>query len=291
MFDNEVFKKVRKIQIRTSRLVNDALSGEYQSAFKGLGMEFDEVREYQPGDDVRTIDWNVTARTGRPHIKKFVEEREMTVMFMVDASDSKLFGTKQQFKNELAAEICAVLAFSAIKNNDKTGLIIFTDEIELYIPPKKGKRHVLRLIKEVLSFQPKRKGTNIQVGLEYLNSILKRKSVTFLISDFIDKGYERALQVSNKRHDLIAVTLNDRRDLDLPNVGIIEIVDPETGKTALINTSSKKVRANYKIAQQKLFEKRNTLFRSCDVDEIPLFTGEPYINIIHRFFRMREKRF
>jgi len=290
MFDKEIFKKVRKIQIRTSRMVTDALSGEYHSVFKGLGMEFDEVREYQPGDDVRTIDWNVTARTGKPHIKKFVEEREMTVMFMVDASQSELFGTQQQFKNELAAEICAVLAFSAIKNNDKIGLIVFTDNIELYIPPKKGKKHVLRLIKEVLSFQAKGEGTNIQVALEYLNSILKRKSVTFLISDFIDSDYKRALQVSNKRHDLIAVTLNDRRDTSLSDIGIVEIFNPETGETFLVDTSCKKTRTAYENIQKELFGRRDALFRSCDVDEIAIYTGEPYISAIHRFFKMRAKR-
>ena len=233
MIPQEVMKTIRHIQIRTSHMVNDMLAGQYKSIFRGQGMEFEEVREYVPGDDIRLIDWNVTARTAVPHIKKLVEERELTVMLLVDASGSGRFGSKDRFKNELAAELCAVLAFSAIKNNDKVGLIIFTHEVELYVPPNKGRRHVLRVVREVLYFKPKGRGTNIPEALHFLNGVTKRRAVAFLVSDFMEDDYEIPLRIANKRHDIIAVTVTDPREEELPDVGLINVQDAETGSSIL----------------------------------------------------------
>ena len=229
MLNSEQLKTVRKIQIRTSHLVSDLFAGQYQSVFKGRGMEFAEVRHYLPGDDVRTIDWNVTARTGLPHVKRFVEERELTVMLLVDASASTHFGTVKQLKSEMAAEMAAVFAFSAITNNDKVGLLMFSDHVELALPPKKGTRHVLRVIREVLSFAPQGRGTNIAAALEHLNHVTKRRCVTFIISDFLDAQARLALKIANRRHDVIAIVLDDPRDLTLPDVGLIALEDAETG--------------------------------------------------------------
>ena len=256
MIPKDLLKKVKHIHIYTSRLVNDILAGEYHSTFKGQGMEFNEVREYQAGDDVRTIDWNVTARTGKPFIKKFVEERELTVMLMVDASASNKFGSNKQLKNEFIAELCSVLAFSAIKNNDKVGLIIFTDQVEKYIPPKKGKKHVLHVISEILFFKPKNTLTNINSALEFLSSVNKRRSVSFLVSDFITKGYERALQIANKRHDIIAITVQDPREKEMPNIGIIELQDIETKEFLTVDTTDKNVRKGFKILSKKALDER-----------------------------------
>jgi uncharacterized protein (DUF58 family) len=290
MLEKELLKKVRRIQITSSHMVNDLLAGEYHSVFKGRGMEFDEVREYQPGDDVRSIDWNVTARTGKPHIKKFVEEREMTVMLIVDASASGQFGTKKQFKNELAAEVSALLAFSAIKNNDKVGLMIFTDSIEKFIPPKKGVRHVVRVIREILYFKPSRERTNLAAALEYLSSVTKRRTVTFLISDFIDTGFDRALRIANKRHDVIAISLNDERETEMPNIGIVELMDAETGECMLVDTGDAETRKKYNSLAKKSLKEREKVFQACDVDHVAITTGQAYIEAIIRFFKMREKR-
>ncbi|MFH1878024.1 MAG: DUF58 domain-containing protein [Candidatus Omnitrophota bacterium] len=290
MIASELLKKVRHIQIYTSRLVNDILAGEYHSTFKGRGIEFDEVREYQPGDEIRTIDWNVTARMGRPFIKKFVEERELTVMLVVDASASGYFGSSMKLKNEFAAELCAVLAFSAIKNNDKVGLIIFTDRVEKYIPPKKGKKHVLHVISEVLSFEPEGSGTRIEAALEFLSSVSKRRSVTFLVSDFIAGGYERALQIANKRHDIIAVTIQDERERDLPDIGMIELEDNETGEIMVVDTAAPDVRKAFSVLSGKDAEERDKMFRQIDVDVIHVDTGKSYFEPIMRFFRARERR-
>ncbi|MBF0494689.1 MAG: DUF58 domain-containing protein [Candidatus Omnitrophica bacterium] len=290
MIGSEILKKVQHIQIYTSRLVNDLLAGQYHSTFKGRGIEFDTVREYQPGDEIRTIDWNVTARTGKPYIKKFVEERELTVMLMVDASSSENFGSGKQMKNELAAELCAVLAFSAIKNNDKVGLIIFTDRVEKYIPPKKGKKHVLQVISEVLSFKPVNKGTSIDGALEFLSSVNRRRSVTFLISDFMAADYERALSIANRRHDMIAVTIRDKREEELPDVGMIELRDAETGELVLVDTSSAEVRRTFGVLAKKGNAERKDLLRRINVDAINIDTDKPYIDPIMRFFRTREKR-
>jgi len=293
MIPEEIFKKVRQIHIRTSHMVNDVIAGQYESVFKGQGIEFEEVREYQPGDDIRTIDWNVTARTGRPFVKKFVEERELTVMLVVDLSGSLRFGTHTRSKAELAAEICAVLAFSAITNNDKVGLIIFTDRIEKSIPPKKGRRHVLRVISDVLSFTPEGHGTDIAVALEYLNKVTTRRTVSFLVSDFFEQSdgdYEKALRIASKRHDVIAINIADPREWDLPKLGIMEFQDAETGKTVLIDTASSRTRTEFHRLAEERMRQRTDLFRSVGIDTIDVQTGESYVGELLRFFRMRERR-
>lgn len=289
MIPKELIRKIKKIQIKTDRLVNDVLAGEYHSSFKGRGMEFDEVREYQQGDDVRTIDWKVTARTGRPHIKKFVEERELTVFLLVDVSQSGYFGSSEKVKREYAAEMCAVLAFSAIKNNDKVGLILFSDRIERYIPPKKGKRHVLRVIREILFFKPEGKGTCLSGAFEFLNSVAKRKSVAFFVSDFIDEGFERQMNVSGRRHDLIAVRIRDPREVELPDVGIAKFEDGETGAYEFIDTSSAEVRENYRNVMLKRDEELKRMFGRIDVDCIDVRTDRSFLNPVIHFFRRRER--
>ena len=245
MIPKEILKKVKRIEITTRGLVNDVFSGEYHSVFKGRGMEFSEVREYQIGDDIRTIDWNVTARMGHPFVKIFEEERELTVMLIVDVSSSGNFGTHSRMKGEIAIEICALLAFSAIKNNDKVGLIIFTDAIEKFIPPKKGKSHVLRVLRELLYHEPKGRQTDIGKTLEYLNRVTKRRSVVFLVSDFINTGYEKALQIANRRHDIVAITVTDPREMNMPDVGFIRLEDAETGEVVLVDTSYDMWRGKY----------------------------------------------
>ena len=311
MIPEEIFKKVRQIHIRTSHMVNDVLAGQYESVFKGQGIEFEEVREYQPGDDIRTIDWNVTARTGRPFVKKFVEERELTVMLIVDLSGSLSFGTHDRSKAELAAELCAVIAFSAIANNDRVGLIIFTDRIEKFIPPKKGRRHVLRVIRDVLSFTPEGHGTDIAVALEYLSKVTTRRTVSFLVSDFFvlgdprflvlgdprsdfseqpGRGYEQALRIASKRHDVIAIAIADPREWELPKLGIMEFHDAETGETVLIDTASSRTRAEFRRLAEEQIERRSDLFRSAGIDTISVQTGKPYVGELLKFFRMRERR-
>lgn len=290
MIPSEVMAQIRRIQIRTSRMVNEILAGQYESVFKGQGMEFKEVREYVPGDDIRSIDWNVTARTGNPHVKIMAEERELTVMLMVDASGSGRFGSVSRFKNELAAELCAVMAYSAIKNNDKVGLIIFTDDVELYIPPKKGSKHVLRVIREVLYFEPKGRGTNIPDALHYLNMVTSRRAVVFLVSDFMADDYEAALRIANKRHDIIAAAVTDPREETLPNVGLMAVRDAETGVETLVDTSDPSVRKTYEAKMLERADQRDQTFRRTKVDAMHVRTDRPYINEIHRFFRMRERR-
>ena len=284
-------QKIRRIQIRTSHVVNDILAGQYHSVFKGQGMEFQEVREYVPGDDIRMIEWNVTARTSVPHVKLLVEERELTVMLLVDASGSGLFGSVDRFKNELAAELCAVLAFSAIKNNDKVGLIIFTDTVELYVPPAKGRRHVLRVIREVLYFQPKGRGTNIPEALHFMNGVTTRRAVAFLVSDFMEDDYEVPLRIANKRHDVIAVTVTDPREEELPNVGLINVQDAESGRETLVNTSDGNLRKQYALDAKKRAATRERIFQRTRVDAIHVRTDRSYIEEIYRFFRMRERRY
>jgi uncharacterized protein (DUF58 family) len=290
MIPKELIRKIQRIQIRTNRMVSDVFSGEYHSVFKGRGMEFDEVREYQPGDEVRDIDWNVTARFGRPFIKKFVEERELTVMLLVDASGSFWFGTRSRFKNELAAEVCAVLAFSAIRNKDKVGLIVFTDRIEKFVPPAKGSRHVLRVIREILYFRPKGAGTDIELALGFLNRVTRRKTVAFLVSDFQDRGFEKSLLLAGKRHDLISILVSDPREQELPPVGLIGLLDAESGETIEIDTSDRKLREGYR--RRKLEEEERLLktFRGADVDCIRISTDGPYLSVLRRFFLQREKR-
>jgi uncharacterized protein (DUF58 family) len=287
----EILKKVRQIELRTRHLVNTVFSGEYHSVFKGRGMEFAEVREYLPGDDVRTIDWNVTARMGRPFVKVFDEERELTVVLLVDASASGDFGTAARMKGEIGVEMCALLAFSAIQNNDRVGLIIFTDEVEKFIPPKKGKKHVLRVIRELYYFQPRRRGTDIAAALDYLNRVTTRRSVVFLVSDFFASGYEAALKVANRRHDLVAVTVSDPREMELPDVGIVEVEDAETGEEVLIDTSDVRARRTFMNASEEARSARQRLFRSVGVDRVDVRTDRPYIEPLMRFFEARAKRF
>ena len=291
MIPKEILKKVKRIEITTRGLVNDVFSGEYHSVFKGRGMEFSEVREYQVGDDIRTIDWNVTARMGHPFVKIFEEERELTVMLLVDVSSSGNFGTHERMKGEIAIEICALLAFSAIKNNDKVGLIIFTDEIEKFIPPKKGKSHVLRVLRELLYHEPKGHQTDISGALEYLNRITKRRSVVFLVSDFISSGYEKALQIANRRHDIVAITITDPREMEMVDVGFVELEDAETGEVVLVDTSNTEVRNLYARKSSDDVKEREKLFQSINIDHIDIETDKPYIERLIRFFKMRAKRF
>ena len=290
MIPSELAKKIRYIEIYTSKAVNDALAGEYESMFKGRGMEFDEVREYQMGDDIRSIDWNVTARTGTPHFKRYVEERELTVIFMVDLSASGAFGSVRQTKNEVAAELCALLAFSAIKNNDKVGLIVFTDQVEMFIPPAKGTTHVLRLIRELLNFSPGQKDTDICAAIEYLGRVTTKKCVVFLISDFLGEDFEKRMRVLGKRHDLIAMSIADPREVALPNVGLIELEDAETGELVLVDTGSASVRKRYENLGQDRQKILKDLFRSMGIDHLEIMTGRNYVRELVRFFRTRERR-
>ncbi len=290
MIPKELLKKVRQIQIHTSRTVNDVLAGQYHSAFRGRGIEFEEVSPYQIGDDVRLIDWNVSARFGEPFIKKYREERELTVMLVVDASRSGLFGSAEQFKLDLAAELCAVLAFSAIRSNDKVGLILFTEKVEKYIPAKKGTHHVLRIIRELLYHDPRGRGTDIAEALDFLNRVTIRKSVCFLVSDFLATGFEPALGVARRRHDLIPIVISDPREWELPNVGFIELEDPETGEVGLVDTSSRAVRGRYAAYCRERAATRETMFRRMDTEFIDVRTDRPYVEPLVRFFRKRERR-
>ncbi|MBI5678477.1 MAG: DUF58 domain-containing protein [Planctomycetes bacterium] len=291
MIPKDLLKKIQQIQIHTRRLVNEAFVGEYHSVFKGRGMEFDEVREYQPGDEIRTIDWNVTARMGRPFIKRYVEERELTVMLLVDVSASGNFGSIKHLKNEVATEICAILALSAIKNNDKVGMIMFTDKIEKFIPPKKGPKHVLRVIREHLCSQPTGKGTNISVALEYLNKITHRRTISFIVSDFIANDYAHAVRIANKRHDMIAITIVDPREQELPNVGFIELRDAESDEILLLDTADSLARREFGALNNRRRQEQSRLFRSMGVDEILINTNRHHVEPIVRFFRIREKRY
>ncbi len=286
----ELLKKVRRIEIKTKDLSKHLFSGEYHSAFKGRGMSFSEVRSYQFGDDVRNIDWNVTARTGEPHIKIFEEERELTVMLLVDISGSAFYGTREQMKNEYITELAAVLAFSAINNDDKVGVIFFSDKIEKFIPPKKGRKHILKIIREFLDIQPSSKGTAIKKALEYFNNILKKRSIAFILSDFFDQGFEKPLQISAKRHDLIGVQLYDPSELGLANTGLIRVQDAESGKIELIDTSSLLVREHFKEQFNQNSNIIKRFFRKSGADFISLSTDHSYIDALHQFFLTRSKR-
>ncbi len=292
MLSPELMKKIRRIEIRTRRYVNDSFAGEYHSVFKGRGMEFDEVRPYQGGDDIRTIDWNVTARTGEPHVKRYVEERELTVMLLVDASGSEDFGSVQRFKRELAAELTAVLAFAATTNNDRVGLVMFTDQIELIIPPRKGRTHVLRLIRELLAFKPKGRGTDIKLALDTVTRLLKRRGILFLVSDFIadaDK-YHRALAVTNRRHDLVAVDLYDPLEKNIQDIGILSLQDPETEEVVWVDTSNNAWRQSYQQRLQLLEMDKQRIFHKSKVSRIRIGTNEDYTNPLMSFFNERAKR-
>lgn len=293
--DPEVLRKIRAIQIRARHQVTDLMAGGYRSAFKGRGMEFEEVREYRPGDDIRTIDWNVTARLGEPFVKEFREEREMTVMVMVDVSSSGDFGTHGRQKLDLAAELAAVLAYAAIRSNDKVGLLLFSDRIERFIPPKKGRAHVWRVIREVLTSEEAlgsrpRRETDMKAAIEYLNRVLNRRAVCFLISDFLDKGFEKPLRIAARRHDLIAVSLSDKRELELPSMGFLQLQDRETGEIMMINTSDKRFQADFRAEVSQAARARRDTFRSMGIEEINLRTDEDLVRPLLRFFHSREGR-
>jgi uncharacterized protein (DUF58 family) len=292
MLTADLMKKIRQIEIRTKRLVNDSFAGEYQSIFKGRGMAFDEVRPYQYGDEIRTIDWNVTARTGEPYVKRYVEERELTVMLLVDASASESFGSVTQFKRELAAELTAVLSFAATTNNDRVGLMIFTDRIELFIPPRKGRQHVLRLIRELLAFEPQGKGTNIKLALDHVNRILKRRAIIFLVSDFLadPAAYRRALAVTNRRHDVIAVDLTDPLEQAWQDVGLIALEDPETGEIIWADTGSKAWRTKFEGRVAELDRSKTKAFNQAQVDHIRIYTDTDYTAPLTNFFQTRLRR-
>ena len=291
MIPKEILKKVRQIEIRTGRLVNDVFAGEYESIFKGRGMEFHEVREYVPGDDIRSIDWNVTARIGHPYVKKFIEERELTVMLLSDISSSGQFGTRHKMKSEIMAELGAILAFSAIKNNDKVGLLLFSDQVEKFIPPKKGRPHVLRVIRELLYHKPMSRKTNIKTGLEYLGKVLKKKAVVFILSDFMDRGYEKLLRILNKRHDIIGIPVSDPREDSLPDIGLVEFEDLETAEVLFLDTSDGFLNKEFSKQRASFIESRNRVFKSMALDSIEISTDKSYIEPLILFFRMRAKRF
>ncbi|HEY4756502.1 MAG TPA: DUF58 domain-containing protein [Ignavibacteriaceae bacterium] len=290
MLTKELLKQVRQIEIRTKGLVNQVFSGEYHSVFKGRGMEFSEVREYNFGDDIRNIDWNVTARFGHPYIKIFEEERELTVILLVDLSGSLSFGSVDKTKQQIAAELSAILAFSALKNNDKVGLFLFSDKIEKFIPPRKGRKHVLRIIRELLSFKPEGKTTSIKAALEHMNHAIKKKSIVFLISDFMDEGYEKILRIVGKKHDLIGIVINDEREKSIPKMGLVKFTDVETGYERWIDTSSPKVQNWISQYYQRLISERKTLFIKSRLDSIEIKTGENYVTPLVNFFRLRERR-
>jgi uncharacterized protein (DUF58 family) len=271
-------------------MVSDIFAGQYQSVFKGRGMEFAEVRLYQPGDEVRTIDWNVTARTGIPHVKRYAEERELTVMLLVDASASTRFGSVQQLKSALAAELGALFAFSAITNNDKVGLVMFTDRIELSVPPRKGTRHVLRVIREILSLEPAGRGTSLAGALEHLQKVSTRRSVVFVLSDFLDAGAERALKIAARRHDVIAVVLDDPRERELPDVGLVELEEAETGERYVVDTSDARLRKAYAESAATARVARDRWLHAANVDKVVITTDRPYAEPLFKFFRMRERR-
>lgn len=290
MIPREILKQVRLLEISTRGLVNEVFSGEYHSVFKGRGMSFAEVREYGYGDDIRGIDWNVTARTGSPHVKVFEEERELTLMLVVDVSASARFGTRARMKSELAAELCGVLAFSAIKNNDKVGLILFSDRIERFVPPRKGRRHALRVLRELLYHPDEGKGTDIAGALEYLARVTRRRAVAFLVSDFLAEGYERALSVAARRHDLVAVRVGDVREEEVPPMGFVEFEDPETGERVVVNTSARAFRERFGAARAAARGRVAELFRRSKVDAIDVTTGVPYEKALRRFFEERGRR-
>jgi len=291
LIPRQIIQKIRQIEIRTKHLVNDVFSGEYHSVFKGRGMEFAEVREYEPGDEIRSIDWNVTARLGRPYIKRFTEERELTVILLADVSASGNFGTANQMKGEITAEICALLAYAAIKNNDRVGLLMFTDQVEKYIPPKKGRTHILRVIREVLYTRPEHPGTDIAQALDYLNRLLTRRCIVFIISDFLSSDYAKQLKVASKRHDVVAVTITDPRELDLPPVGLIELEDAESGEEVLVDTSDAAWRRAYREHNEAIRNDRDQAFRVTGVDAIHIRTDRPYIDPLLQFFKLRERKF
>jgi len=290
MLSRDLVRQIRRLQIRARRAVEDLLGGEYRSVFKGSGISFEEVREYQPGDDIRSIDWNVTARMGHPFIKRYIEERELTVMLVVDCSASQAFGTQRQQKREVAAELAALLAFSAISNNDKVGLIACSDRVEKYVPPRKGTRHVLRLMRDILFLQPRHPGTCLRHGLDFLNRVLRRRAIVFLFSDFLDDGYARALQRTGKRHDLVGVALSDPLERALPAVGLLEVSDAETGRTLLVDTSNPAARNVLMRRTRDRLQSLRQLALSSRIDLIEVSTDGGHLDALVRFFQLRERR-
>ncbi len=290
MSTSTLLKKVRQIEIKTNGLSNHIFAGEYHTAFKGKGMAFSEVREYQTGDDIRAIDWNVTARYNTPFIKVFEEEREMTVMMLIDVSASGNFGTNKQTKRELATEIAAILAFSAIKNNDKVGVVFFTNKVEQFIPPKKGKRHILRIIREILAFQPNNRKTNIIDALEYFNSVIKKRSICFILSDFMSPAFEKPLKVASKKHDVIALRIHDKREENLPNIGLVPMQDTETEEIIFVDTSNRKIRADFTKERIKKTEILKKIFPASGVDLINISTGDDYVKPLINFFKTRGRK-
>ena len=292
MLSSDLFRKIRQIEIRTRRLVNDTFAGEYHSVFKGRGMAFDEVRPYLPGDEIRTIDWNVTARMGDPYVKRYSEERELTVLLVVDASGSGDFGSVGRFKRELAAELTAVLAFAATSNNDKVGLLIFTSQVELFIPPRKGRKHILRLIRELLAFQPQQRGTDIRLALDSVNRLLKRRAIVFVVSDFLadPDSYRGVLTVANKRHDVVAVDLRDPLETEIADVGLLALEDAETGEVVWVDTSSKRWRTAFAERQAALAAAKQQVFNRAQVDRIPITTATDYVVPLATFFQRRVAR-
>jgi uncharacterized protein (DUF58 family) len=286
----EILKRIRVLEIKTRGLVQSAFAGDYHSVFKGRGMNFEDVREYQPGDEIRAIDWNVTARLGNAFVKKFTEERELTVMLVVDVSASGNFGSVTESKRELAAEVACLLAFSAIRNNDKVGLVLFSDQVELFIPPKKGRSHTLRLIREILFFQPQGRGTAPSLALDYLNHVVTRRSVVFFISDFQAEDFSRALTITSRRHDFIALRIDDEREEHLPDVGIITLEDAETGEQIEINTSDRRTRSRFNEAAQAHRTEIFRVLRRNNIDAISLRTGDDYLPALRAFFKQRELR-
>ena len=289
MDTKEILKKVRKIEIKTKRLSNDIFGGEYHSSFKGRGMTFSEVRQYQFGDDVRAIDWNVTARYNEPYIKVFEEERELTMILMADVSGSELFGTSTQFKKETVTEIAATLAFSATQNNDKVGLILFSDEIELFIPPKKGKSHVLRIIRELIEFKPKSKKTNIGTALKFLSSVIKKRAIVFMLSDFMDNDYEKTLKITGKKHDLTGIRVYDKYDEEIPNLGMVPVLDAETSRVQLVNTAAKSVRMRYKANATQIREYYLNMFKKSGAGTINIRVDESYVKKLLGYFKHKGK--
>ena len=290
MIPREILRKVRRIEITTRGLVDQVFSGEYHSVFKGRGINFAEVREYDYGDDIRTIDWNVTARTGTPHVKIFEEERELTVMLLVDVSASGNFGTRERMKGDLAVEVCSLLAFSAIKNNDKVGLIIFSDRVEKFVPPRKGRRHVLRVLREMLYHEPAGRATDLGAALEYLSRIIRRRAVVFVVSDFVSKPFEKALGVAGRRHDVVALRVRDRRESELPPVGLVELEDAETGERLVVDTSNRDFRAAFASRGEEARAAQDRTFRRSKVDVVDLSPGRPYLRPLMRFFEERGRR-
>ena len=290
MLPAEVMRQIRRLQLRARRAVQTLLGGEYHSVFKGAGLSFEEVREYQPGDDVRSIDWNVTARMGAPFIKRFVEERELTVLLLTDVSGSQRFGTRKQMKRSVSAELAALIAFSAIANNDRVGLIACSDSVERFVPPSKGVKHVLRLLRDILFFEPERKGTSLKAGLDYLNQVQRRRAIVFMLSDFADVGFESAFRLAGRKHDLIAVRITDPRERELPNVGLLELRDAETDRQRLIDTSHPGVRRQFAERAAARDEHVRKLARSAKTDLIEVGTDGGHFDALLRFFRIRERR-